>query len=766
MKYRSGLSLILLACLTSPLFGEGAAPVFLANPLQGTDTREGFSHGATYPAIALPFPMNTWAPYTEPQDNSLFYQYRHHQMLGIRQTHEPSMWIREHATFALMPVAGKLVVTEKDRASTFQHEDEIAQPSYYKVRLDTWQVLAEVTPTERAARFRFTFEHPGDAYVVLDVFKSDKSVSVEIIPSENKIIGVARNNSGAVPENYGNYFVIVFDRPFSTNGVWSDTGIQPGVTSLSGKRVGAFLQFDTGTNPVVECQVASSFISPEQAERNLAQEIGTADFDTIHHRAEEAWNAALGRVKVEGGSEEQQRTCYSGLYRSILFPHRVYEWDENHHPIYRSPYDGRVHAGVMYTDSGYWDTFRAAHPLYNLLYPEISAEMLQSVLNAYKESGWLPAWSSPGNRQAMIGTHAFSLLADGWVKGITNFDIQTAVDATVHDAHQGGFFGMGRGDAGLYDRLGYVPYPNVFAGTARTLEYAYDDFCAATLAHAAGRGVEERDFRRRAMNYTNVFDPAVGLMRGRHEDGSWHQPFDPIEWGGPFIEGNAWQWNWSVMQDVPGLIQLMGGEAEFAGKLDTLFGMGSEVHVGTYHFMIHEMNEMVAQNLGQYAHGNEPVHHVIYLYDYAGQPWKTQARIRQVMAALYQSTPDGLSGDEDTGQMSAWYVLSALGIYPVCPGTPDYLFGSPVFDRAILSLGNGKTFTITTRNNGPQEYYLDGATLNGKAFNKIFITHDQMLRGGELVFQMASFPNYHWAVDRESRPPSPLQYLRKTEPSN
>lgn len=757
---KNAFCLLILGFAMISICGESQPLVTLANPLQGTDSRDGFSHGNTYPTIALPFPMNTWAPYTEPADNSFFYQYRHNQILGIRQTHEPSVWIRDHATFSLMPVSGPLVVTEKERASTFRHEDEIAQPSYYKVRLDTWQATAEVTPTERAARFRFTFEHPGDSYIVLDVFKSDKSVSVEIIPAENKIIGVARNNSGAVPDNYGNYFVIVFDRPFSTNGVWSDDGIQPGVDLLSEKHVGAFLKFDTSVSNDVECKVASSFISPEQAERNLAQEIGDADFDTIRHRAEDVWNATLGRVKIQGGSEEQQRTFYSGLYRSVLFPHRVYELDADHRPVYRSPYDGRVHSGVMYTDSGYWDTFRAAHPLYNLLYPEISAEILQSVINSYNESGWLPAWSSPGNRQAMIGTHAFSLLADGWAKGITNFDLQTAVDAMVHDAHHGGFFGMGRGDADYYDRLGYVPYTNVFAGTARTLDYAYDDFCAATLAHAAGREQEERDFLHSAMNYTNVFDPGSGMMRGRNEDGTWHEPFDPIEWGGPFTEGNAWQWNWSVMQDIPGLIRLMGGDAAFAKKLDTLFTMDSDVHVGTYHFMIHEMNEMVAQNLGQYAHGNEPVHHVVYLYDYAGQPWKTQARIREVMALLYQSTPDGLSGDEDTGQMSAWYVLSALGIYPVCPGSPDYLFGSPVFDKATIDVGNGKTFTIVARNNGPQEYYIDGATLNGNPFDKIFITHDQILRGGELDFQMASFPNYHWAIAPESRPPAAIQQIK------
>lgn len=348
------------------------------------------------------------------------------------------------------------------------------------------------------------------------------------------------------------------------------------------------------------------------------------------------------------------------------------------------------------------------------------------------------------------------MLADGWTKGVTNFALQTAVDAMVHDAHHGGYFGMGRGDSDYYDKLGYVPYTNVFAGTARTLEYAYDDFCAATLARAAGRPADEAAFLKSAMNYTNVFDPGTGMMRGRRDDGSWYEPFDPIEWGGPFVEGNSWQWTWSVMQDIPGLVQLIGGDEAFANKLDAMFNAGTAVKVGTYHTMIHEMNEMAAQNFGQYAHGNEPVHHVIYLYDYAGQPWKTQVRIREVMNELYQSTPDGLSGDEDTGQMSAWYVLSALGIYPVCPGNPVYLFGSPVFDRGTIKLSNGKTFTITAQDNGPQEYYIDGAKLNGKPFDKVFITHDQIMKGGELWFQMASFPNYQWAVRPESRPASPL----------
>jgi len=758
MKRTIAFLLLPLLSWAASANGGNQPLVTLANPLQGTDSKDGFSHGNTYPEIALPFPENTWSPYTVPQPQSAFYEYQHNVFYGIRQTHEPSIWMQDHATFALMPVSGALNVTETDRRSTFRHETEVAQPSYYKVDLDTWKTTAEVTPTERAARLRFTFRELTNSYVVVDVFKSDKPVSVEIIPSENKVIGITRNNSGAVPDNFGNYFVIVFDQPFTAYGVWSDNAVQASATNLQGKHVGAYLQFNTKKHHMVECKTASSYISAEQAVRNLQQEVGATNFDTIRLQAEKVWNAALGRVQIEGGTEEQQRTFYSGLYRSILFPHRFYDFDEKHRPIHYSPYDGKVYPGVLYTDSGFWDTFRAAHPLYNLLYPDISAEILESLITSYNESGWLPSWSSPGNREVMIGNHAFSLLADGWAKGIQTFDLQKAVTAMSHDAHHSGFWGMGRTDT--YDQYGYVPSPKVGTGTSQTLEFAYDDFCAALLARAAGRTTEAVGFQKSAMNYTHVFDAQTGFMRPRKEDGSWVEPFDPIEWGGAFTEGNAWQWTWSVMQDVPGLIKLMGGDQAFADKLDAMFNAGVAVKVGSYGFMIHEMNEMVAQNLGQYAHGNEPVHHVLFLYDYAGQPWKTQVRVRQVMSLLYQSTPDGLSGDEDTGEMSAWYVMSALGIYSVCPGDPNYAFGSPLFDKATLHLTNGKDFIISTKANGPQKYYIDGATLNGQPWNKIYISHDQILNGGELNFNMASFPNYHWATGVDSRPPAAVSALQ------
>ena len=441
--------------------------------------------------------MNTWAPYTEPARDSFYYQYPETQIRGIRQTHQPSPWIGDYAAFALMPVSGKLAVKENDRASDFQHEQETAQPSYYRVHLDTWKAVAEVTPTERCASFRFTFEQPGDSYVVLDAFPGGSTV--EIIPGENKIIGTSRFNHGGIPDNFSNYFVIVFDRPFTAHGVWSPEATKEGETKLAGKHVGAYLKFDTAAKGPVGCKVASSFISPEQALRNLEQEIGDADFDTIRHRAEDRWNEALGRARVEGGTEDQQRTFYSAFYRSILYPHRFYELNEQNRPVYFSPYDGKLHDGFLYTDTGFWDTFRAAHPLYNLLFPEVSAEILQGLVNAYDQSGWLPSWASPGHRGCMIGNHAFSLFADGWAKGIRSFDAEKAVTAMVHDANTQApnFCGsIGRDGAKFYNTIGYAPYPNVQEATAKTLEYAYDDYCASQLARTIGRNAEADEFAR------------------------------------------------------------------------------------------------------------------------------------------------------------------------------------------------------------------------------------------------------------------------------
>lgn len=737
-------------------------PYCLANPLMGTDSVRQFSHGNTVPDVALPFPFNAWAAYTQTQDDPFYYNYRARQIRGIRQTHQPSPWMGDYANFALMPVS-KLVIDEKGRASAFSHTNEIAQPGYYKVHLDTWGATAEVTPTAHAARFRFQFEKRGNSYVVLDVFQSDRRCAVQIVPAERKIVGIASNNRGGVPDNFANYFVIVFDKPFADWGVAQDNSPKDKTAKAEGRHVGAFVKFSSRK---VECKVASSYISPEQAELNLQREIGRADFDTIRQRAVARWNDLLQRARVEGGQAADRRTFYSCLYRALLFPEQFTEIDRNGKTVHYSPYDGQVHDGPLFTDSGFWDTFRAGHPLYTLLYPEVSAQIQQSLLHAYDESGWLPEWSSPGHRNIMIGDHSFSLLADAWMKGIHDFDIKKAVAAMQHDANnEGPIPAVGRDGVKYYNSIGYVPYdntkkgPTYREGAAKTLEFAYDDFCAAQLAHAAGMDDVARTFAAHAMNYTNVFDPSVGFVRARKADGTWDEPFYPDEWGGGFTEGCPWHWVWCAFQDVPGLAKLLGGEKAMAAKLDAVFDTEPTVRTGSYGGMIHEMTEEIAADMGQYAHGNEPVHHMLYLYDFTGQPWKAQSRLRQTMTLLYQATPDGYCGDEDTGQMSAWYVFSALGFYPMCPGSPQYLIGSPLFDKATLRFPSGKTFVIVANENGPQKMYIREAKLNGEKFDRTWLSHEEVAGGGEITFQMTSAPAYHWASGPDSRPKSALAVL-------
>ncbi len=756
---------ILCCSVALPLRAE--TPVALVNPLMGTDSTHAFSHGNMYPAVAVPFPMNTWAPYTQPQNDSFFYNYRATQIRGIRQTHQPSPWINDYAMVSLMPVSGELAVHEDQRASGFSHENEIAQPGYYRVRLDKWKATAEVTPTERAARFRFTFEDAGAGYVVLDSF--DKGASVEIRPSERQIVGSVRYRCGDAPEFYSsNFFVIVFDQPFDAYGVWAGTEVRSGAMQLAGKQAGAYVQFNGAAGKTVGCKVASSFISPEQALRNLEREVGEASFDTIRARAEQRWNEMLGRIRIEGGSDKERRTFYSCLYRCLLFPHKFYELNDQGKPVYFSPYDGKLHDGVLYTDSGFWDTFRAAQPLYTLIYPDVNAEILQGVVAAAEQSGWFPAWASPGHRACMIGNNAFSLLADGWIKGIRSFDLNKAVSLMVHDAKNSGPIPtIGRDGAKFYEERGFVPYSPVkgemsFAeATAKTLEYAYNDFCLARLAQVAGRNDAAKEFAAKAMNWTNVFDPKIGFVRGRKADGSWVEPFYPNEWGGAFTEGCSWHWTWCVFHDIPGLMSAMGGEKAFAEKLDAVFSTPNDVRVGSYGGMIHEMTEMVAADMGQYAHGNQPIQHMIYLYNYAGQPWKAQSRVRWAMGKLYSPTPDGYCGDEDNGQTSAWYVFSALGFYPVCPGDDKYVIGTPMFDRATITYPNGGKFIIDAKGNGPQRPYIRSAKLNGAAFERTFLHHDELVKTGELHFEMTSAPNYKWAVEAANRPSSPMRELQE-----
>jgi predicted alpha-1,2-mannosidase len=714
-------------------------PVDLVNPLNGTASTFELSHGNTYPAIALPWGMNFWTPQTGVMGNGWTYSYASDSIRGLRQTHQPSPWINDYGAFSVMPVVGTPKMTESERASKFSHSNEVAKPHYYSVLLETPGVRAEIAPTQHSAIFRFTYPQKGASYLVIDAFH--KGSEIEVLPDGKTVRGIARNNSGGVPANFANYFVLKLSHPIIAAGTWVDGSLKEGVLQAKGGHAMAYLRFEGLREPLV-VRVASSFISPEQAQLSLEKEIGNRDFDAIRESARSRWATELNRFLLEGGTEKQRATFYSCLYRVLLFPRCLTEYDSSGNPVYFSPYDGKKHEGYMYTDNGFWDTFRAVHPFFTLFYPELSARIMQSLVSAYRESGWLPEWASPGHRDCMIGNHSLSLIADAYLKGIRDFDAATALEAMVHQTNgQGPVASVGRSGFREYNEKGYVPYPEYRESSAKTLEYAYNDFCLARFAEALGKKEIADKYYRTARNYRNVYSPEVGFMRGRKADGTWTPDFDPTEWGGPFTEGNSWHYTWSVFHDIEGLSSLLGGHKAMAAKLDSLFAAPNTVKVGTYRTMIHEMTEMVNANMGQYAHGNQPIQHMIYLYNYVGEPWKAQRWVRFTMDRLYGPGPDGYCGDEDNGQTSAWYVLSAIGFYSVCPGVPQYVIGSPLFSKVTLQMPNGKTFVINAVDNDTTRLYIRAAALNGTEHSRNWLTHDEIRKGGTFRLQMSDSPN-------------------------
>jgi predicted alpha-1,2-mannosidase len=729
------------------------SPADLVNPLMGTDSEFRLSNGNTYPAIAMPWGMNFWSPQTRPMGNGWGYTYDDMKIMGIKQTHQPSPWINDYAAFSLFAETGKIKIREQDRASWFSHKAEVTKPYYYSVYLADYDATAEVTPTERAAIFRFTFPETDSAFILIDAFF--KGSMVKIIPEERKVIGYCRNNSGGVPENFHNYFVAQFDRDFNSQHTWKNDTLTPNSTDAEGRHTGAVLGFRTKRGEQVNVKVASSFISHEQAELNLQREVGEKDFETVMFEGRQNWNEQLGRIAVEGGSPDQQRTFYSCLYRMILFPRTFHEVNAENQIVHYSPYNGEVLPGYMYTDNGFWDTFRALFPFTTLMYPELNGKIMEGLANTYKESGWLPEWASPGHRDCMIGSNSASLIADSYLKGIRGYDIETLYEAIIKNTKSvGPVSSVGRMGAEFYNDLGYVPYnTGIRENTARTLEYAYADFCIWKLAKELGRPQQEIDlFAGRAMNYKNVFDQGRKLMRGRNLDGTFQAPFSPYKWGDAFTEGNSWHYTWSVFQDIRGLIDLMGGKEYFISKLDSVFMVPPVFDYSYYGQVIHEIREMQIMNMGNYAHGNQPIQHMIYLYNYAGQPWKSQYWSRKVLDKLYNYTPDGYCGDEDNGQTSAWYVFSALGFYPVSPGTGEYVFGSPLFDRVTLKFENGKELTIDARENSSSNVYIKDVKFRGKTVNTNYITHDELLKGGTLIFRMAENPDTERGTGDDAAP--------------
>lgn len=746
------LSIILAGCFCF-LPAKNVNYADYVNPLMGTQSTFELSTGNTYPAIARPWGMNFWTPQTGKMGDGWQYTYTANKIRGFKQTHQPSPWINDYGQFSIMPVVGKPEFDENKRASWFAHKGETAKPYYYKVYLAEHDVVTELTPTERAAMFRFTFPENEHSYVVVDAF--DKASSVKIDVANRRITGYSTRNSGGVPDNFRNYFVIEFDKAFTYKAVVDNKTLIAESTETTSAHAGAIIGFATKKGETVHARVASSFISEEQALQNL-KELGNDTFDALVEKGKDAWNDVLGRVEVEGGDLDQYRTFYSCLYRSLLFPRKLYEVDASGAIVHYSPFNGKVLPGYMYTDTGFWDTFRCLFPLLNLIYPSVNKEIQEGLINTYKESGFFPEWASPGHRGCMVGNNSASVLVDAYMKGVRVDDVATLYEGLLHateNVHPE-ISSTGRLGYEYYNRLGYVPYDvKINENAARTLEYAYDDWCIYKLAKELKRPKKEINlFARRAMNYQNLFDKETLLMRGKNKDGKFMAPFSPLKWGDAFTEGNSWHYTWSVFHDPQGLIDLMGGDDVFVCMLDSVFSVPPVFDDSYYGQVIHEIREMTVMNMGNYAHGNQPIQHMIYLYNYAKQPWKAQYWLRQVMDRLYTPTPDGYCGDEDNGQTSAWYVFSALGFYPVCPGTDQYVLGAPLFKKAAVHFENGKTLEIKAPQNSRTNMYIKDMKVNGAEYSKNYVTHSLLQNGGVVDCVMSDAPNTERGIGMADAP--------------
>lgn len=726
------------------------------SPLQGTDSSGQLSRGSTQPIVALPFGMAHWTLQT---DDYWGWQFRPRSpnLKGIRLTHQPSPWMGDYGAFLITPQSGPRGLALAKRDTPWKVADAKISPHRMRVDLPATGIVYEMAPTERGAIFRFRFPDGPESRIIVQGIKGE--THVEVGPDRRTLIAWTRGNSGGVPKNFACSFVAIFDRPIVSWVAFKGDDARAENTPHTDEELGVALEF--GRAKEVGMRVGTSFIDVDQARLNLQREIGNAKLEEIAARGEKVWEKALGQIEVECDDERTLKTFYSCLYRTQLFPRMWHEYDARNRQVHFSPYDGKVHDGPLYADTGFWDTFRTQHPLLTLIEPARQTEMIRGFINAYHESGWMPQWPSPGHRVSMPGTHLDATIADAVGKGIRDFDMEAALAGMVQhadNANKGGPFGAGRNDIENYLKLGYC----VGGGSvAQTLDYAYDDWAIAKVASVLDREDIEGRMLVRAQNWRHLYDEKVGFMRAKNADGTWWgEPFDPLYWGGPYCEGGPWQSSWAVQHDPAGLLTIMGGEKKFAEKLDFMLSTEPDFHVGGYGQVIHEMTEMKIQPFGQYAHSNQPVHHVLYLYLAAGQPWRCQKEVRRVMDLLY--SPEGFAGDEDNGEMAAWYVLSALGIYPHCPGRPEWALGSPLFRKAKVHLENGRTLTIDAPGNGPKNVYVDEVSHAGHVLSSTVIAHKSLTAGGSLHFHMSAEPSMR-TVPAIGRLTSMTRYPRESQ---
>jgi predicted alpha-1,2-mannosidase len=705
--------------------GQSRPAVDYVNILQGVDSTSEFSRGGTLPIAALPFGMAHWTLQSHAGTAWMFHP-RDHRIQGLRCTHQLSTWLDDYGYATFLPICGYVNPEATKRSSSYSSESARLTPYSLQLFLLRYRAQVEMIPTERCGLLTASFEKneptkaPG---LIIEVPETGGAFQQDV--NKRTIRFTSTANKGGVPDNFATYYVVQFP---------------DGWEHFEQRQIGSALIGTVYFRPgqEVTARIGTSFISHEQAELNMAKELGSIPGASLRAKAAAAWNDQLQRIEIEGASDDQLRLFYSCMYRVLLFPRTWHEPDANGEMHHFSAFNGKVMPGVMYADHGYWDVYRAWYPLMTILFPDRLGEILQAWVNAFKEGGWLPQFPCPGYRACMTGSLIDSVFGDAAAKGIGGFDLEQAYEGLKKHATIPGDPAKGYGRNGIeqYLKLHYVPADQVEQSVAETVDAAYGDFCIAQVAKKLGKEGDASAFLKRSENWRNVFDSEVKFFRGKNADGSWLAPFDPFQWGSPFVEGSAWQHRWDAPHDVSGLVEAMGGKTHSAAVLEEMLQLPPIFDVGVYGSEIHEMSEMAAVPFGQYAHSNQPSHHLLYLFPYAGRPDLTQYWVRKVMQDLY--TTNAFPGDEDTGSMSAWFVLSALGFYPVCPGKPEYTLGSPLFRRATLHLPGRKTFVIEAAANDRDTVFVRKVTLNGEPLSGPTLQHSTLMTGGTLRCEMAS----------------------------
>jgi predicted alpha-1,2-mannosidase len=685
-------------------------------------------HGHTFPGATVPFGMVQLSPDTRLHgwDGCSGYHYSDKKIYGFSHTHLSGTGCSDYGDILLMPTVGKIQFSNKKYSSAFKKKDETASAGYYSVFLEKPKVKVELTSTTRTGLHKYTFPKSSSVNIILDLTHRDRVKDGEInITGNNEITGMRISKEWA--DNQMLYFVIQFSKPFTQSGIAKADVVNSSSKHETGSLLKAFVSFETANDEVIYARVGISAVSIDGARKNLEAEQPDFNFKKTRRNAEDAWNKELSKIEVEGNDEHNLRTFYTALYHCMIAPNTYQDVDGK----YRGR-DFKVHKTndfTYHTVFSLWDTYRALHPLLTLIDRKRTSDFINTFIKEYEEGGRLPVWElSSCETWCMIGYHSIPVIADAYLKGVQGFDAAKAFEAMKFSAMED------RNGLKCYKANGYIKCDGDKENVSRTLEYAYDDWCIAMMAKKLGKPEDYNYFIKRAQSYKNLFDASTGFMRPRQED--FMTPFNPYKVDHNYTEANSWQYSFYVPQDLSGQMKLLGGKEKLAAFLDSLFSASTKL-TG------HKQSD-ISGMIGQYVHGNEPSHQIAYEYDYAGQPWKTQAMTRRIMSEMYHDQPDGLAGNEDCGQMSAWYVLSALGFYAVCPGSEHYAIGSPLFDKAVIHLENGKSFIIQTQGNGNGKPYIQSAALNGTPYSKSYLKYDDVANGGTLEFNMSAEPNKNW----------------------